>query len=165
MICRHSSTWLDVGQKHGLVDDRIRRAFLLDHGFDGAEGIAGLLAERGAAAGNRGGKHVADVVQIDGRKAHALVDYLADHVRGHTNLLYSRVPNKLYIRRSNLRPPVRLLRPIAVCHTPVRCPGESIAAHRLRQTRRYLFNTVYGNATRQISVASSSGGSEQTKGR
>ncbi len=77
----------DVGQEYGLLDDRLRRAFLLDHGFDGAQSIAGLLGQRGAAAGDRRGKHVAYVGQIDGRKAYALVDDLADYMRGHTNLL------------------------------------------------------------------------------
>ena len=63
----------------------IRGAFLLDHGFDGAQGVVGLLAERVAAAGDRGRKDVADVVQIDGRKANPFFDDLADHMRGHTN--------------------------------------------------------------------------------
>ncbi len=56
---------VDVGHEHRLVDDRAPRALLLNHRFDGAQGIVGLLAERQPPPRHGGREHVADVVQFD----------------------------------------------------------------------------------------------------
>ena len=74
----------DVGHEHRLVDDRSAAAFVPDDRFDGSQGIVGLLAKRAAAAGDRGGEHVADVVQVDDRIPDALVGRLAHRVSGHS---------------------------------------------------------------------------------
>ena len=153
---------IHVGQKHGLMNDRIGRAFLLDHGLDGAEGIVGLLAESRAAAGNRGRKHMTHVVQVDGRKANTLVDYLADHMRGHTNLLISWVPNSaisaapIHSRRSGGHCPT------AVCHAPNSLPLRGRRVRRRTSTPPNAPLSIqhrYLKCESQGSVALSSGGS------
>ena len=70
----------DVGHKDRLMDDRSARAFLFDHGCDGAERIVGLLAERGPRVRDRRGKHVPNVVEIDDRIANPLVRHLANRI-------------------------------------------------------------------------------------
>ena len=74
---------VDVGHKHRLVDDRAPRALLFNHRLNGPQGIVGLLAERQAAARDRCGEDVADVVQIDNRVADPIMGRLVDGVRGH----------------------------------------------------------------------------------
>ncbi len=74
---------VDAGHEHRLVDDRPARALLLNHRFNGPQGIVGLLAERQAAARDRRREYVTNVVQVDDGIADSLMRRLADGVRGH----------------------------------------------------------------------------------
>ena len=77
----------DVGEEHRLLDDCRLGVLLPERRFDGAEGVAELLVERGAAAGDRGRQDVTDAAEIDDRIAAAVLGRRADRVVGHAGPL------------------------------------------------------------------------------
>ena len=65
------------------MDDGASRAFFVDHGFDRAQSILGLLTQRVSTAGNGGGEHVTDIIQTHNGVTDSLARYFPDQVIGH----------------------------------------------------------------------------------
>ncbi len=76
-----------VGEEYRLLDDCRLGVLFPERRFDGAEGVAELLAERVAAAGDRGRQDVTDAAEIDDRIAAAVLGHRADRVVGHAGPL------------------------------------------------------------------------------